>query len=230
MAQTLTLQDVAQPFDVSVRESTGASIVVIFAAGAGGNPERHHTLLDALAESGCTVVAPYFERIVSPNPTEAELTLRARRLSLTLDAFVQPGTTVAGVGHSIGATMLVALGGGQIWLGPGQPVKITPDRRLTRLGLLAPASGFFQAPGALAEVRVPVLAWVGSEDQITPPVQTEWLADTLRDWQPVDVRITNGADHFSFMDQRPPQSVEVLENKQTFLQEHSSELCKFVTS
>lgn len=228
--QTRTLPDRAQPFDVSVRESTGSSIVVIFAVGAGGNPERHHTLLDTLAESGCTVVAPYFERLVSLTPTETELTLRARRLSLALDAFVQPGATVAGVGHSIGATTLVALGGGQIWLGPGQPVEITPDERLTRLGLLAPAMGFFQAPGALAEVRIPVLAWVGSEDRITPPAQTIWLADTMRDWQAVDVRITNGADHFSFMDQRPPQSVEVLANKQAFLQEHSSALCQFVTS
>ncbi len=44
--QTLTQQDGAQPFDVSVRECAGSSIVVIFAVGAGGNPERHHTLLD----------------------------------------------------------------------------------------------------------------------------------------------------------------------------------------
>ncbi|WP_428239547.1 alpha/beta hydrolase family protein [Gynuella sp.] len=226
----LTLQDSTQPFDVSVRESTGASIVVIFAVGAGGNPERHHTLLDALAESGCTVVAPYFERLATTTPTQVELTLRARRLSLALDAFSQAGATVAGVGHSIGATTLVALGGGQIWLGPGQPVEITADKRIMRLGLLAPATGFFQAPGALAKVRIPVLAWVGSKDQITPPAQTQWLADTMRDWQTVDVRITNGADHFSFMDQRPPQSVEVLANKQAFLQEHSSELCTFVTS
>lgn len=228
--QKLTLQDDAEPFDVSVRERTGASTAVIFAVGAGGDPERHYTLLDALAASGCTVVAPYFERLVSPYPTETELALRARRLSLALDACVHPGTTVTGVGHSIGATTLIALGGGQIWLGPGQPVKITPDRRLKRLGLLAPATRFFQAPGALAEVRVPVLAWVGSEDRITPPGQTEWLADTMRGWQTVDVRITRSADHFSFMDQRPPRSVEPLADKQAFLQEHSSELCRFIAS
>ncbi len=137
---------------------------------------------------------------------------------------------MVGVGHSIGATALIALGGGQIWLGPGRPVEITPDERITRLGLLAPATGFFQAPGALSEVRVPVLAWVGSEDRITPPTQTEWLAEAMSDWQTVDVRITEGADHFSFMDERPPESAEVLADKQAFLQEHSSELCRFVMS
>jgi hypothetical protein len=202
--------------------------VVLFAVGAGGQPERHATLLDALAESGCTVVAPHFERLASPIPTEADLTLRARRLSLTLDALVQPGATAAGVGHSIGAATLVALTGAQMWLGTGRRVNIAPDSRLTRLALLATPTGFFQAPGALNAVRVPILAWVGSKDGITPPAQTEWLAHAMRDWQTVDVRVTDGAGHFSFMDLPPPQTTEPLPNKQAFLREHSSEVCKFV--
>jgi hypothetical protein len=87
---------------------------VLFAVGAGGQPKRHATLLKALTESGCTVVAPRFERLASPIPTEANLNLRARRLSLTLDAFlpVQPSATAAVVGHSIGAATLVTLAGG----------------------------------------------------------------------------------------------------------------------
>lgn len=223
-----TLQDGAESFIVLVHEATEDSHVVLFAVGAGGQPERHATLLGALAESGCTVVAPHFERLASPIPTEADLTLRARRLSLALDAFVQPGATAVGVGHSIGAATLVALAGAQMWLGPGRRVDIAPDSRLNRLALLAPPTGFFQAPGSLDAVRVPILAWVGSEDSITPPTQTEWLAHAMRDWQTVDVRVTNGAGHFSFMDQPPPQTTEPLPNKQAFLQEHSSEVCKFV--
>jgi predicted dienelactone hydrolase len=224
---TQTLQDGAELFIISVHEAAENSPVVLFAVGAGGQPERHATLLDALAESSCTVVAPHFERLASPIPTEADLTLRARRLSLTLDAFVQPGATAAGVGHSIGAATLVALTGAQMWLGTDRRVNITLDSRLTRLALLATPTGFFQAPGALDTVQVPILAWVGSKDGITPPAQTEWLAHAMRG-QPVDVRVTDGAGHFSFMDLPPTQTTEPLPNKQVFLREHSSEVCKFV--
>ena len=226
--QTQTLQDGSESFEVSVHEAVRISPVVLFAVGAGGKPERHATLLDALAKSGCTVVAPHFERLASPVPSEVDLTLRARRLSLALDAFVQPGTTAVGVGHSIGAATLVALAGAQMWLGPGRRVNIAPDGRLTRLALLAPPTGFFQAPEALDAVRVPILAWAGSEDGITPPAQTEWLAHAMSGWQTVDVRVTAGAGHFSFMDLPPPQTTEPLPNKQAFLREYSSEVCRFL--
>ena len=226
--QTQTLQDGSESFEVSVHEAARISPVVLFAVVAGAMPERHATLLDALAKSGCTVVAPHFERLASPVPSEVDLTLRARRLSLALDAFVQPGTTAVGVGHSIGAATLVALAGAQMWLGPGRRVNIAPDGRLTRLALLAPPTGFFQAPEALDAVRVPILAWAGSEDGITPPAQTEWLAHAMSGWQTVDVRVTAGAGHFSFMDLPPPQTTEPLPNKQAFLREYSSEVCRFL--
>lgn len=230
LMHTRILQDGAEPFEVSVREAHSLSPVVLFAVGAGGNPERHVTLLQALAESGCTVVAPHFQRLTSPMPTEAELTLRARRLSLALDAFSQPDATVVGVGHSIGAATLIALAGAQMWLGPHQSVPIVTDTRLTRLGLLAPPTGFFQAPGALDAVCVPILVLVGSKDDITPPAQSEWLAHAMGESRSVDVRIQEGAGHFSFMDQPPPHVAEPLQEKQAFLREHASELCTFVLS
>jgi pimeloyl-ACP methyl ester carboxylesterase len=222
------LKDESELFEVSVCTAQEFSPVVLFSVGAGGDPGRHTTLLDTLAESGCTIVAPHFERLASPIPTEAELTLRARRLRLALDAFVQHGATAAGIGHSIGAAMLIALAGGQMWLGSGRRIDIDADRRLARLGLIAPPTGFFQAPGALDTVRVPILVWVGSRDAITPPPQSAWLAQTMRDWQTVEVRVADGASHFSFVDQAPPQIVEPLQNKQTFLREHSREVCRFV--
>jgi pimeloyl-ACP methyl ester carboxylesterase len=228
--QTQTLRDGSEPFKVSVLEGAITSPVVLFAVGAGGQPERHTTLISVLNNAGCTVVAPHFERLTSQMPSETDLTLRARRLSLALDAFTTIGTTAIGVGHSIGATTLVALAGGQIWLGPGRRVNITSDERLTRLALLAPPTGFFQAPGAIDSVRVPILAWVGSEDHITPPTQTEWLAHAMKKRQAVDVRITAGAGHFSFMGLPPPQTTEPLQNKQAFLTEYSCEVCKFLLS
>ncbi len=225
-----TLQDGVESFQVSVHEAATGSPVVLFAVGAGGQPERHSTLLDSLAESGCMVVAPHFERLASTTPREEELTLRARRLSLALDAFVGPSAKAIGVGHSIGAATLVAMAGAQMWLRLGRRVSIAPDSRLARLALLAPPTGFFQAPAALDAVRIPVLAWVGSADSITPPAQTEWLARAMRDWNTVDVRITEGAGHFSFMDIPPPHTTEPLPNKHAFLREYASEICKFVVS
>ncbi|PIE91434.1 MAG: hypothetical protein CR997_01195 [Acidobacteria bacterium] len=150
------LEDGSGSFDVSVRRRKESGPVVLFAVGAGGDPERHVTLLDALAESGCTVIAPHFPRLSLPRPTESELTLRARRLCLVLDVYSLSGATVSGVGHSIGAATLIALAGGH---------------------------GFFQAPGALDSVRVPILTWVGSEDDITPPSQIIWLAQAMPDSQ-----------------------------------------------
>lgn len=225
---TQKLQDNGDSFEVSVRKAAAGAPVVLFSVGSGGQPQRLSTLLGALIECGCTVVAPHFERLASTTPTQEELVLRARRLTLALDAFVEPTARVIGVGHSIGAAILVAMAGAQLWLGPGRRVSIAPDGRLSRLALLAPPTGFFQAPAALDAVRIPVLAWVGSADSITPPAQTEWLARAMRDWNVVDVRITEGAGHFSFMDVPPPHTTEPLPNKLAFLQEYSSEICKFV--
>ena len=222
------VDDGSESFDVSVRKGKASAPLVLFAVGAGGNPERHVTLLDTLTESGCTVIAPHFSRLASPRPTEAELTLRARRLCLALDVLGQSGATVSGVGHSIGAAILIALTGGQMWLGPSQRVNISADVRLSRLALLAPPTGFFQAPNALDAVRPPLQVWVGSADSITPPAQSELLTQTIRGWQTVDLRVIDGAGHFSFMDQSPPNTIEPLQNKQAFLREHSSEICRFV--
>jgi len=112
----LSLNDGAESFDVTVFEAAHPSRVVLFAVGGGGNPDRHLPLLKYLSDRSCTVVAPHFERLVSPIPTEGELLLRGRRLSLALDSAARPGLIVAGVGHSIGATMLLALARGQVWM------------------------------------------------------------------------------------------------------------------
>lgn len=226
--QTKILEDQAGPFKVSVSEAAGDGPVVLFAVGSGGVPERHATLLETLGKAGCTVIAPHFERLASPFPSEAELTLRARRLSCALDAFAGPAATVAGVGHSIGAATLLAMAGAQMWLGIGRRVGIALDPRLTRLVLLAPPTGFFQVPGALDAMRLATLAWVGSADMMTRCAQVEWLANALPEQRSVELRITDGAGHFSFMDQPPPNTVEPLPDKAAFLRESSKQICKFV--
>jgi pimeloyl-ACP methyl ester carboxylesterase len=220
----LSLNDGDEAFAVTLLEPAAPSRAVLFSVGGGGDPERHLPLLSALAGRGCTVVAPHFARLASPIPTDVELELRARRLHLALAA-VAPELPAAGVGHSIGAAMLLALAGAEMWTLSGRRVAVAPARRIERLALLAPATGFFQAPGALDAVAVPILAWAGSADTITPPAHAELLA---RAHVPVDVRIANGAGHFSFMNVPPPGASEPLANRDGFLAELTSEICRFV--
>jgi alpha-beta hydrolase superfamily lysophospholipase len=224
----LSIPGEAASFDVTMFEVERPSRVVLFAVGGGGNPERHGPLLAALAERGCSVVAPHFERLVSPIPTEDDLRLRACRLKRALDAVARPGVPTVGVGHSIGAAVLLALAGGQVWMGPGRRLLITRDDRIERLALMAPATGFFQAPGALDAVRVPILAWAGTKDAITPPAQAELLRDVLAPRVSVDLRVVEGAGHFSFMNAPPPQTIEPLPDRDAFLAHLAAELDEFV--
>jgi pimeloyl-ACP methyl ester carboxylesterase len=220
-----SLQDGEESFEVTLLESEHAVRTVLFAVGAGGNPQRHQPLLEALASEHCTVIAPHFERIVSPLPTQASLLLRARRLRLALEAFSPDGVAVAGVGHSIGAMLLISLAGGQAWMGPGNPIVIATDARIDRLALLCPPTGFFQAPQALNAVRTPIVAWVGSADTVTPPADVMLLRNAPN--TSVDLHIVQGAGHFSFMNILPPHIVDPLADRDTFLARLAKELHSF---
>jgi pimeloyl-ACP methyl ester carboxylesterase len=224
------LSDGGDSFEVTILEAAEPSHVVLFSVGAGGNPERHLPLLATLADLGCSVAAPHFERLVSLIPTESDLLLRARRLRLALDYVMRPGHPVAGVGHSIGATMLLALAGAQAWTRAGQCVSITPDKRFDRLVLLAPATDFFRVPGALDGVRLPILAWAGTKDEITPPAQAEFLNDAIKAPATVEVHIVESAGHFTFMNDPPPHTIDPLPNRDAFLADLAGTVCRFVTN
>jgi pimeloyl-ACP methyl ester carboxylesterase len=224
----LSVSDGADAFDVALFEAAAPSAVVLFAVGGGGDPERHLPLLTALHESGCTVVAPYFDRLVTPIPTEAALLMRARRLRLALAQIAQPGVPTTGVGHSIGATMLLALAGGQAWTRDRTRLDIALEPRLARLVLMAPATDFFRAPGALEAVGLPIQVWAAAKDLITPPAQAEFLRQALADRVAVDLHVVEDADHFSFMNVRPPQTSESLPNREAFLAELTAKVIRFV--
>ena len=223
------LSDGADSFEVTVLEAAEPSHIVLFSVGAGGNPERHLPLLTTLADHGYSVAAPHFERLVSFIPTESDLLLRVRRLQLALDNVMRPGLPVAGVGHSIGATMLLALAGAQTWTRAGQRLFITPDKRFDRLVLLAPATDFFRVPGALDGVRLPILAWAGTKDEITPPAQAEFLNNVIEAPATVEVHIVEGAGHFTFMNDLPPQMTDPLPNRDAFLADLAATVCRFIT-
>ncbi|MCB9730028.1 MAG: alpha/beta hydrolase [Deltaproteobacteria bacterium] len=222
------LEDGDERFAVSVARGDAPACAVLFAVGGGGSPERHRPLLSALVRSGCVVVAPHFDRLVSPEPSDGALSLRARRLAMALEAFAPAGLPVAGVGHSIGATMLLALAGGQLWTRAGRRLPIAPAPRLERLALLAPATGFFQAPEALDAVTTPILAWAGTRDEVTPPAQAAALARAMGHRVPVDIRIIEGAGHFSFMDVPPPHITDPLADRERLLADLAVEIGRFV--
>lgn len=223
-----SLNDGAASFDVTVFEAAIPSRVVLFAVGGGGDPERHLPLLTVLAEQGCTVIAPHFERLTSSMVSDDDLRLRGRRLNIALDALSPPGLRVAGVGHSIGTTMLIALAGGRVWMRRGDPLALERCPRLDKLALFTPATGFFKFPGSLDAVRTQIMAWAGTYDTITPQSHAEFLAHTLGDRVPVDIRIVEGAGHFSFMNVPPPHTTEPLRDRDTFLRRLTSEVCRFV--
>lgn len=220
----VSLRDNGASFEVTLLEAARPSRLIVFAVGSGGNPERHLPLLTSLAEQGYTVIAPHFERLASPRPTEEELLLRARRLRLALDSAARPNMPVVGVGHSIGATILVALAGGQLWMHAGRQVPVAPDERLSRLLLLTPATGFFQAPGALDAVRAPTFLWAGTNDVITPPDEAEFLKRQLEGRVAVELRLVDGAGHFSFMNTLPPQISDPHPDRETFLTNLATEI------
>ena len=226
----LPIKDGKTAFDATVLEAEISSRIVLFAVGAGGNPERHLPLLVALANQGCTVVAPHFERLVSPMPTEGDLQLRALRLKLALDSVWRAGQPVAGVGHSIGATMLLALAGGEMWMRSGGKLAVDLDARLEKLALLTPAMGFFRAPGALDAVHTPIKAWAGGEDEITPAPQIESVLRMLVDRGLAELDVVEHAGHFSFMNRPPPQATEPLPDREAFLAQLTEEVGRFITS
>jgi pimeloyl-ACP methyl ester carboxylesterase len=224
-----TLQDATGSFEVTVLEAREPSFVVLFAVGGGGNPERHRPLLSRLVERGASVVAPHFERLSSPVATAEHLLLRASRLSVALDALAPPDVRAVGLGHSIGAAMLLALAGALTWTRARELLPIAANARLQRLALMAPATGFFQAPFALDALSVPVLAWAGTNDVVTPPMQAEYLQTALEKRVPVEVRVVEGAGHFSFMDVPPPQTSEPLPDRDAFLARLAVEVCEFLS-
>ena len=228
--EKLSIRDIASTFDALILSTPKPTHLVLFAAGAGGNPERHLPLLNSISENGCTVIAPYFERLMSLTPSSADLALRARRLRLALDTVADPSLSTIGIGHSIGATLLLAMAGAEMWMRSGERVAVEADQRIKKVVLFTPPTGFFQAPRALEAVRIPVQSWSGSVDSITPQAQIEFLRDHLPKQVPLDLRIVDGAGHFSFMNTLPPQISDPMVGREAFLRSLAIEVCRFTVA
>ena len=202
-------------------------MVVLFAVGGGGDPERHRPLLDALSAGGHEVIAPRFERLHPQQATWDDYLARPLGLVEALRE-VESDAEVTVIGHSIGAWAGLCLAGATPWGRDGEPLEVPRDSRVSRLVLYTPAADWFAAPGALDAVTAPMLVYVGELDSFVPASSVEVLKSAPAE---VDLRVVPGAGHFSFVHVPPPGMAEEPGfDRERFLSEMVEETLEFVSS
>ncbi|WP_323990270.1 serine aminopeptidase domain-containing protein [Nguyenibacter sp. L1] len=207
------------------RPVPGPRALVVLSHGDGGTPWVHRDLAIGLARHGFVVAMPKHPgNSLNDNALAGSLSNlenRPRHLRLCVDAALadpmigtNPAARVAMIGHSMGGYSVLAAAGGQPWSGgagmsggPPRPIAVTRDRRIAALVLLAPATRWFGAPGALSGVDMPILMRFAEHDALIPPR----LADIVRQGVPDAGRIAcglvAGAGHFSFLSPFPPHRI-----------------------
>jgi predicted dienelactone hydrolase len=81
---------------------------------------------------------------------------------------------------------------------------VVRDPRVRALVLLAPASVWFMAEGALADVDLPILMRIGERDEHTPAFHAEIILKGVPHPERIDHRVVPNAGHFSFQSPFPP--------------------------
>ncbi|CAP54768.1 alpha/beta hydrolase [Gluconacetobacter diazotrophicus] len=214
--------DVATDGGVAGRDRT----LVVLSHGNGGSPWVYRDLAMALAGMGFVVAMPRHPgNSLNDNAlarTIKNLENRPRHVCLSIaaafaDPLVGPGLRpgrVALIGHSMGGYSVLAAAGGQPWTrqdgpsgGPPHRIAVEHDHRVRALVLLAPATLWFRAPGALSSVRGPILMRSAEHDTITPPSQAGIVLDGVPDPTQVDYRCVAGAGHFAFLSPFPANMV-----------------------
>lgn len=147
------------------------------------------------------MLAPTNERFDPSTVRTEHLLERVRSLTSALWEYAHTDLPMVAAGHSEGGWAVLCLAGAQPWDRAGQPIPVPAEERVTRLVLLAPTLGWFQAPGALAEVRVPIDVFAGAKDFITPASTAEILRSAPAT---VNIHVCQNAGHFDFMTDLPP--------------------------
>jgi predicted dienelactone hydrolase len=210
------------PYELGV--AAGAAVaagrfpLVVVSHGSGGSPLVYRTLAAALARAGFVVVLPEHPRnnrndnslagthtILADRPRQLRLAADWAYADAALGPHLRPDS-VAVVGHSLGGYAALAVAGGAPTAGPRdtpdgrvRPVPVVPDPRVRALVLLAPATPWLMAPGALRNVRAPVLLWTAGHDVHTPPWHGEIVTHGLPAGVPVDARCVADGGHFAFL-------------------------------
>ncbi|MBD0380085.1 alpha/beta hydrolase family protein [Paenibacillus sedimenti] len=196
--------------------------LIIISHGTGGSPLVYRTLARHLARNGFIVGMPehpYNNRNDnSLEGTVQNLAYRPRHLSMAIDWFFENKiftdklrlNAVSVIGHSLGGyTALAAAGGMPISFphessdGKPQHIEVTPDNRIKTLVLLAPASVWFRAEGALRAVNLPILMLDAEKDPYTPPFHAQIILGGVADLKKIQYRTVENAGHFSFLSPFP---------------------------
>jgi predicted dienelactone hydrolase len=194
--------------------------LVVLSHGTGSSPFLHRELAASLARGGFVVALlrhPGNHREDDALAGTAQILAdRPRQVSAVVDALLADPVlrgaltgAVGVIGHSLGGYTALAVAGGRPTASgsetlDGQPaaVPVTPDERVRAVVLLAPATPWFQEPGALDDVRVPVLMLTGTADEHTDAWHSGLVVAGIAD---VDARVVEGAGHFSFLSPFPPE-------------------------
>ncbi len=197
--------------------------LVIISHGSGGTPWTHRDLASHLAHSGFVTAL-----VQHPGNTRADdrlagqavnLANRPRHVCLAIDAAFTDGVVgkhlsrqgVFVIGHSMGGYTALAVAGGNPWAatwetpdGTAGPVAVEHDARVRALVLLAPATPWFMAEGALADVTVPILMRTGERDSLTDASHALIVERGIPDPSRLDHQVVPNAGHFSFLSAYPP--------------------------
>jgi len=203
--------------DVSVAAplAPGRHPVVLISHGSGGSPLLYRSLSLLLARHGYLVVLPRHPgNSLGDNAladSSENLRNRPRHLVALLDALLADAEfgaaaapePVTAVGHSLGGSTVLSLAGGRPTTRSGSPVEVAPDPRVGALVLMAPACGFFLAPGALQQVSAPLLTLTAEHDPLTPDSEIRVALAGVPDQSRISIRTVPNAGHFSFLSPFP---------------------------
>jgi len=193
----------------------GRHPLIVISHGSGGTHLGYRELAVRLARAGYVVLMPEHpgnnrndNRLADASENLAN---RPRHLSAALDAIIDhpdfadyvDGDRAAVIGHSMGGYTGLALCGGRPKTQAGESVVVSRDSRILALVLLAPATPWFMADGALEQVDVPILMLTGEHDPHTPPFHAQVVMNGLSPGVPVEHRVIENAGHFSFMSPFP---------------------------
>jgi predicted dienelactone hydrolase len=198
--------------------------LVIISHGTGGTPWTHRELAAHLARSGLVAAL-----IQHPGNNRGDDTLsgtvinlenRPRHIRVAIDAVLtdevvgphlaRDGVTV--IGHSLGGYTALAVAGGrpsafesETLDGKPAPIRVERDPRVRALVLLAPATPWFRAEGALADVNVSIFMRTGEKDPHTDRWHAQIVERGLSDPTRLDHKVIPNAGHFSFLTPYPAE-------------------------
>jgi predicted dienelactone hydrolase len=220
------------PYSVDVAKDAepkeGVFPLILISHGSGGAHLLYRTLAHHLACNGFIVGMPEhpFNNLNNNTlvDTVENLTNRPRHIRTAINwfydsrkfaRFLKPDS-VGIIGHSMGGYTALALAGGVPTSFPNessdrQPhlINVTSDYRIKALVLLAPASVWFMAQGALSGVNVPILMLIGEKDEYTPSFHAQIILEGVPDKTKLQYRVIKNAGHFSFLSPFPESMTNV---------------------